>query len=34
MMGGDVRAFVNPVVLAVLQEKYLTRQQESRKESR
>ena len=34
MMGGDVRAFVNPVVLAALQEKYLTRQQEPRKESR
>ena len=34
MMGGDVRAFVNPVVLAALQEKYLKRQQEPRKESR
>ena len=34
MMGGDVRAFVNPVVLAALQEKYLRRQQEPRKESR
>ena len=33
MMGGDVRAFVNPVVLAALQEKYLMRQQEPRKES-
>lgn len=33
MMGGDVRAFVNPVVLAALQEKYLKRQQEPRKES-
>lgn len=34
MMGGDVRAFVNPVVLVALQEKYLKRQQEPRKESR
>ena len=34
MMGGDVRAFVNPVVLAALQEKYLKRQQEPRKEGR
>ena len=34
MMGGDVRAFVNPVVLAALQDKYLKRQQEPRKESR
>lgn len=34
MMGGDVRAFVNPVVLAALQEKYLKRQQEPRKGSR
>ena len=34
MMGGHVRAFVNPVVLAALQEKYLKRQQEPRKESR
>lgn len=34
LMGGDVRAFVNPVVLAALQEKYLKRQQEPRKESR
>jgi len=34
MMGGDVRAFVNPVVLAALQEKYLKRQQEPRRESR
>ena len=34
MMGGDVRAFVNPVVLAALQEKYLKRQQDPRKESR
>ena len=34
MMGGDVRAFVNPVVLAALQETYLKRQQEPRKESR
>ena len=34
MMGGDVRAFVNPVVLAALKEKYLTRQQEPRRESR
>ncbi|MFC2554682.1 MAG: pantetheine-phosphate adenylyltransferase [Lautropia mirabilis] len=34
MMGGDVRAFVNPVVLTALQEKYLKRQQEPRKESR
>ena len=34
MMGGDVRACVNPVVLAALQEKYLKRQQEPRKESR
>lgn len=34
MMGGDVRAFVNPVVLAALHEKYLKRQQEPRKESR
>lgn len=34
MMGGDVRAFVNPVVLAALQGKYLKRQQEPRKESR
>ena len=34
MMGGDVRAFVNPVVLAALQEKSLKRQQEPRKESR
>ena len=34
MMGADVRAFVNPVVLAALQEKYLKRQQEPRKESR
>ena len=34
MMGGDVRAFVNPVVLAALQEKYLKRQQQPRKESR
>ena len=34
MMGGDVRAFVNRVVLAALQEKYLKRQQEPRKESR
>ena len=34
MMGGYVRAFVNPVVLAALQEKYLKRQQEPRKESR
>ena len=34
MMGGDVRAFVNPVALAALQEKYLKRQQEPRKESR
>ena len=33
-MGGDVRAFVNPVVLAALQEKYLKRQQEPRRESR
>ena len=34
MMGGDVRAFVNPVVLAALQEEYLKRQQEPRRESR
>ena len=34
MMGGDVRAFVNPGVLAALQEKYRKRQQEPRKESR
>ena len=34
MMGGDVRAFVNPVVLAALQEKYLKRQQKPRRESR
>ena len=34
MMGGDVRAFVNPVVLAALQEKSLKRQQEPRKGSR
>lgn len=34
LMGGDVRAFVNPVVLAALQEKYLKRQQEPRRESR
>ena len=34
MMGGDVRAFVNPVVLAALQDQYLKRQQDPRKESR